>query len=144
MKEIMLSENQYRALLKIVYLGSWMANSFRDDPIPELESIEQYIYSFADEFECSHLVRHDVEMREYYPSDSMVKLMDIFVDEYNDETLWEELALLLARRDMIRNLGEKKVNSMSENERMKNEDVIVQKYYREFETNGIMNIHFKE
>jgi len=143
MKEIILSDNQFKALLKMVYLGSWMANSFREEPIPELESIEQYIYSFASEFGCGHLIGHDSESREYVPTDSFVSIMDVLVDDYNDETMWEELAYLLARRDVIRSFGEKKVSAMCEKELFKAEDPLVEKYYREFEKNGIMNLHFK-
>jgi len=37
-------------LLKMVYLGSWMANSAKDEPNGEYDAIEQYIFSLAKDF----------------------------------------------------------------------------------------------
>ena len=45
--KIELTQKQYEALLKIVYLGSWMASSTKDEPEMEYENIEQRILSFA-------------------------------------------------------------------------------------------------
>jgi len=37
---IELSKEQYVSLLKIAFLGEWMANSFREDRLPEYDDID--------------------------------------------------------------------------------------------------------
>ncbi len=61
--KIELTQKQYEALLKIVYLGSWMASSTKDEPEMEYEKIEQYILSFAKDFKMENFVGFDKKMK---------------------------------------------------------------------------------
>ena len=54
-----LSREEYRNLLKLVYLGHWVANSHRDEPVAELDEAENLIYSFAKEFDSTDIIDID-------------------------------------------------------------------------------------
>ena len=46
-----LTRKQFKALLKVVYLGNWVANAYRtEDMQKEYERIEDYIFSLAPQF----------------------------------------------------------------------------------------------
>jgi len=55
--KIFFTKKQYEALIKLVYLGDWMANSCKtgDERDMEIEKVEQYIYSFAKDFGMENL-----------------------------------------------------------------------------------------
>lgn len=49
--KIPFTKKQYENLLKLVYLGNWVANANRtDDRIEKYEEMESYIFSFAKDF----------------------------------------------------------------------------------------------
>lgn len=49
--KINFTKKQYQDLLRLVYLGNWMANANRtEDEIKSLNELEGYIFSFAKDF----------------------------------------------------------------------------------------------
>ena len=143
--KIELSDKQYEALLKIVYLGSWMASSTKEEPEMDYEEIEQYILSFAKDFKMEKYVGYDKKLKSYYPSEEFEDATDVVdqIEAYNEYTVWEALVLALSRRDLIKKYGAKKAEQMSDEELLEKEYPLIQKYEEEFREHGFDNLYVK-
>ncbi len=100
-----LTQKEYRLLLDILHIAEWIMNSYVIDDRPETEKyrrLEQKILSYADEMGCKGVVDYDKELGGYFPTREIEEgsAMD-FIDEYNEDTFWEELVSHLAERDFI-------------------------------------------
>lgn len=137
--KINFTKSQYRALIDLVYLGDMMTNGIRaEDRIEEYEELRKYIYSFAKEMGYEHLIKQEgkqyYETREY--EDSRVAE---YIEEYDEEIFWTELASRLAFRDTsnLQNmLNEKMEGDTYLREAWKKEN----DYLTEFGENGLKNI----
>jgi hypothetical protein len=143
--KIEFTKKQYEALLKIVYLGSWMASSTKEEPAKEYEIIEQYILSFAKDFKMENFVGFDKKLKSYYPSEAFEDATDVIdqIDAYDEYKVWETLVLSLAHRDIVKKYGEKKVEQMSEEEVLEKEYPLIQKYEEEFREHGFDNLYVR-
>ncbi len=70
--EIKFTKEQYEDLIKIVYLGNWMINTFRtDDRIEKFEELEQHILSYSREFGLQESIIYDDSLKKYYFTKSL-------------------------------------------------------------------------
>jgi hypothetical protein len=143
--KIEFTQKQYEALLKIVYLGSWMASSTKEEPAKEYENIEQYILSFAKDFKMDKFVGFDKKLKSYYPSEEFENATDVIeqIDDYDEYKVWETLVLSFSHRDIVKKYGEKKVEQMSEEELLEKEYPLIQKYEEEFREHGFDNLYVR-
>lgn len=142
MKTISLTDEQFKDLMQLVYLGNFMANATRnnDEMIEAFENIEQHIYTFAEQFGCGRYVdRHDA-VEGIYPTREFEEMMDRFVAEYDSDIFWEELLHRMTERDLVDAYGEPAVASMGIVERIEKERGFVQTYDKEFAENGLKNL----
>lgn len=143
--KIEFTKEQYEALLKIVYLGNWMASSTKETPEREYENIEQYILSFAKDFNLEKFVGFDQKQKSYYPSEEFENSTDVvqLIDAYDEYQVWEALVLSLSHRDIVKKYGEKKVEEMSDEELLEKEYPLIQKYEDEFREHGFDNLYVR-
>ena len=139
--EIKLTNEQYKALMQLVYLGNWMANAIRiDDKIKEFEEMEQYIFSFANakEADLKKYVEYDKQLKKHFPTNFFEEEMhERYIDDYEDEFFWDELTYTLGKRDFFKKFQEEKIRNMSKEEIFIKIDEFNDKYEKEFEENGI-------
>ena len=93
--DIQLTAEQAQNLLRLIYLGNWLANSERigteEDPlIDDFDSLQRQL------FELAAVPERAIE------SDSLVERM---IEEYREEVFWDELVERLAHRDFERLWG---------------------------------------
>ena len=140
--KIDLTKSQYETLLKVVYLGNWVAASVTEEAAKEFEDFEQYVLSLARDFELQEYVGFDEEENAWYPTEEFEEKTGVVdtIGDYNMHTVWEEMVLSLARRDLVAEYGEEKVQAMSEEEMMEKEYPLVVKYEEEFRENGFENL----
>ncbi len=109
-QQVLLTKKQYLALLKVVYLGNWMANAHRsgiegDARIEEYEAIEDYIFSLAPQFDLEKYVDHQKhDGKSYYPTwkfQEETKVHTVHA-EYDEETFWDEVCDRIGERDFER------------------------------------------
>ncbi|MCU6713290.1 hypothetical protein M6D81_31850 [Paenibacillus sp. J5C_2022] len=138
-----LSEAQYRALTKLVFLGNWIANStkLKDEQNLEMEELEQLIYSYSYEFEMNDLIEFDEKFNEYFPTRKFEEQLENFIDDYDNFNFWQELSSRLARRDLINEIGP--VSKLTDRHKER-EFEIEETYENEFEKNGLKNLVLKE
>jgi hypothetical protein len=142
--EIVLTEEEYKNLIEMLYIAEWVINAHNIDPDPstiKYTTLEQKILSLAKDFGHKELVDYDTKLREYFPSRTVEEgITEKYIEEYDNETFWNELIDRLVDRDMIRNNKAEDLNKMTIEERLEKEDPLRTKYETEFEENGIENL----
>jgi len=147
-RAITLTKKQFKALLKAVYLGNWVANAYRDGSpenphIKEYEKIEDYIFSLAPQFGLEKYMSHEVsDGDKYYPTNTFEETTDVHKlhEEYDNDTLFDELAERLGERDFFETYSLDEVRKMSREEFRDKLDEFVQVYHEEFEEFGIKRV----
>lgn len=139
--KIGLTKEQFEALLKLVYLGNWLANANRvDDKKKEYEEIEDYIFSFAKQFGFDEYVDdEEAEKGKFYPTRKFEEEIDIqeLIDEYDEETFWDELIDRLGERDFYQYYSQDEIQKMTQEERFGKICEFEEKWGEEFEKYGI-------
>ena len=119
--KINFTKKQYKDLLKLVYLGNWMANATKiDNKIKKFNDLESYVFSFAKNFGVKELT-HNENSKRYYPSADFESDEEIqtIIEDYNEEGFWDELIGKLTDIAMTKRFSEKKIKKMSRKEYMK-------------------------
>ncbi|HMK48524.1 MAG TPA: hypothetical protein VK435_00595 [Thermodesulfovibrionales bacterium] len=145
--KINFTKDQYENLIKLVYLGNWVINSYRtDNTVDKYDELEQYIFSFFEDFKMDKYIEHDRSVNQYFPTREFEEDTDVeeYRDEYDNYTFWDELVYRLARRDLIRKYGEATVLAMAPDDLMSKEEEFVEKYEVEFEVNGVENLEIRD
>ncbi len=140
MKTVKFAKEQYEQLVKLIYLGDWLVNSFRTERITEFENIENHLYSQAKDFGLDKLVVFDEETGKYFPADCLEEAVSQFIEEYDEDNFWGELCRKLGQRDFIRQHGQAAIQKMKLDEMLKEEGEFILKYAAEFEKNGLKNL----
>ena len=147
--QIEFSKEEYRTFLEILEIADWVLFAHRTDE-PEdrkqYRDFEQKMFSFAKELGFGNLVMYDDEMGKYFPTREHDENSPVrsFIEEFEEETFWDELVDRLADRDMLEELGEKKFLSMTREQRFMAHFDFEQKYQEEFEKHGIERLRIKE
>lgn len=140
--KINFTNKQYGNLLKLVYLGNWVANATRiDDQDKQLDALEGYIFSFAKDFGLSEYAdTDDPEMT--YPTRQFEERSGVqeLIEEYDDDTFWEELPERLGERDLLEQHSTSELEQMDLNERIHKLYANIGKWMDEFETHGITRL----
>lgn len=144
MVEIKLEKDDFDRLIKLVFLGNWLANLYREpaERLKEFDTLEQQLYSTAKENGFEHYFKSDGASKQLMPSEDFVLKTNLLklIDDYNEETFWNELAHRLAVRDLLQKYSEDDLDKMSTEEYQKNRQPFCDKYFNEFETNGLENL----
>jgi len=141
--EIKFTKKQYEDLIKLVYLGEWMINAYHtNDRVKNFEELEQYILSFYKDFGMEKYIVFDERLKRFFNTKAFEEETEVeqYIDEYNDNTFWDELLYRLANRDFVEQYGEKAIKKMTWEERIEKEQPFIEKYANEFERNGIKNL----
>ena len=148
MHNITLTKEQYHALLKIVYLGNWLANAIHDDTpedkrLNEYDQIESIIFSYAKQFGYEQYVdTKPSKDGKYYPTRKLEEepqVIDI-INQYNESTFWDEFVEHLAYRDFNNHYNRAQIRKMSQIERVDTIYKYIDKWADEVNTNGLNNI----
>jgi len=146
--KIEFNKEQFENLMKLVYLGNWMANANRtDDRIEKYEDLESYVFSFAKNFGLEEYVDDEsVGDGKFYPTRFFEEETDIneLHDEYDDETFWTELSDHLGERDFMRKYSKDDWDKMTQEERFLKRQECEIGWEEEFEKNGIERLEIRE
>ena len=138
--ELKLTKKQYETLMKLVYLGNWVVNGYKkEDKVLETDHLENYIYAKAGDFGLGDLVFYDEEFDGYYPASETEDAWMAEFDDFANDVYWDELMHRLAERDLETRYGQDAVEAMAPEERSKLEQELLDKYFAEFQKNGMNN-----
>jgi hypothetical protein len=147
--QIDFSKDEYYALLGILEIANWVLFAHKTDE-PEdrkvYKDLEQKIYSFAETFGFDDLIMFDKKYKEYFPTRKQDDNSPVrsFIDEFENDSFWDELIDRLSERDIQRDIGEKKLQSMTREERLKKYLKYEQSYQEEFEEHGIDRLGIRD
>jgi hypothetical protein len=136
--DIKLTRAQFETLMRLVYLGNWAVNGFRDkDKDPDTDALENFVYAKARDFGLGDRIIYDEEADAHFPTESQEAEWMADLDDYKNDLFWDELMYRLADRDLVARFGEANVEAMPAEERTRMEDELADQYYKEFEKTGL-------
>ncbi len=138
------SDQEYRRLMMLAYLGEWMLNAIRKDPDPAYEDTLSKVFSFAKETSLESLVLFNETTGAWDPQEAFEEEAHTMIDQYDDKTFWEELTARLTERDMNLAHGERAVRSMRPEQRTRAASPIAKAYTQEFEEQGLDRLRVAE
>lgn len=147
-KDLNLTDEQFRTLLKMAFYGDWICSSTKldeemDQEDKEVRELKDYILKQAKFFKCKEYVQKfaegDVELKEEVETKYLEK-----VYKYDEEIFWDNLIDKLVRRDMLKKYGEIGLGKMSYIEVITKEEEFRELYYSAFENSEIDSLVLKE
>jgi hypothetical protein len=142
--KIELTKQQLASLAKLVYMGNWLANSWRtDDVVQEFDEIESLVLNAAARNGLEEYVEYDEDEKTAFPSAELEEKMADMVDFYNDNTFWDHLIYRMADRDYARKYGDDALNELTTEKGMEREKPLLDKYEKEFNENGIDRLEIR-
>jgi hypothetical protein len=141
------TKKQVEFMIYSLYLSSWV--SYRDDeknPLSkEFEGLEQYFLGFAYNMKWFDWIDYDRSSATYIikPEREEELLADV-IDNYNEETFWEELKSRLAERDIQQNVPAADLEKKSAVELFKLRLSEETKYENEFREKGLERVEIKK
>ena len=143
--KISFTKDEYKSLLDIFHMATWVLyanNNEKSEDKAKYDVLEQKILKLATEFGYEKYVNYEAKDSAYIYSDEFekVSLSKKFIEEFEDETFWDEITTRLTRRDMVKKHGLETIKAMDLVGRIKEESAIGKKYYDEFVKNGLNNL----
>ena len=137
------SKEEYRTLVEAMQLANWVLHAYAEEERKETKNfreLEQKILSFSKDYGMEKDVHYDKRLEEYLPSRELEEGALTYVDDYNNDTFWDELMERLVMRDLIAQIGEDGLEALSFEQRIEKEEPIRLKYEDEFEKYGISRL----
>jgi len=140
--KIEVTPDQFKTLLKVAYLARWIATYRNAEDLEEYVSLEDYLFSLAEECGFERFAEYNEEIDGYVPSYEFEEETNIreMINEYEDSVFWDQLISRLVYRDLLRTFGEENLKNLDREEILKIQESIVRSYIQEFSKNGIENL----
>lgn len=99
-------------LLEVLYIADWILNAHKtreDTEIDRYKELEQKILSHVKDFGLENFVEWDPNYHEYHYTREFEERSPAmeFIEEFEDETFWDELINRLRMQDLIEKYGNK-------------------------------------
>ncbi|MCY0902826.1 MAG: hypothetical protein OWU32_11690 [Firmicutes bacterium] len=100
--QIDLSDEQYRKLAALIFLGEWIVNGGEKEPDDrkELQSAADFFYSLAPQFAVADWIGLCPDCGNVHANQTMEDALLPMMDEYDENTFWDVLAHHMAFRDL--------------------------------------------
>ena len=140
--KINITNKEYKTLLETLEIVDWVLHAHKTGQPEETKpfrEFEQKIFSLAKDFGYDHLIKYDPELKCFFPTKEFEETSPgmEYIEDFENESFWEDLIERLVERDLIWEMGEKKYLSLDPMERIEKEETHWKKYGDEFETHGI-------
>lgn len=135
---IELSKADMKLLLRYVYYGQWLLTATKTDPDEKYEAFYQRILSLMKNNNIEPRIEY--EHGSYGVSGELDDEYHKAIDDYNEDTFWEELLERLAQRDLSLKYTKKEIEDMGYPELSEKLDAEMEKYIDEIDRHGIGNI----
>ena len=148
--KIDITKEEYRDLLDLLYMANWVlhAHKTKEDPRARpYDKVMQKIYSSARATGFGRLIEYDPHDRRYYPTREFedTTKTEEFIDEFVDDSFWDELVYRLSERDAAHRLGGyAQFRLLSPEDRTALETPDRERYSEEFNKNGIDHLVIAE
>jgi hypothetical protein len=141
-----LSQQELETLVQMVSLAatvaSWNQKESAADHIAVFEDLESKILEKAGHSGLGNWIEFDEESQRYRLRREVEERMfhNECYDEFRNESFWDELAVRLADRDLIRAIGLRAWEKLSEEERRARTTAWEKRYWEEFTQHGVERV----
>ncbi|MCX6745842.1 MAG: hypothetical protein NTX00_02360 [Candidatus Parcubacteria bacterium] len=146
---IEINKSQYEDLIWSIQISGFIYGLLRDmvsqdynEKLSRNEELENYLLGFAKEYGQKKIVEEfdgkNVATHEY-----LDKVLDD-MSEYEDYIMWDELSSRLGARDFYQQHSKKELKKMTMQEILTKRFEFEEKYYKEFEENGLDRLGVNE
>lgn len=148
--KIEITNQEYRDLLDVLSMADWVMTAHKtgkDNRVAPYDRLIQKFYSLAKDMGCGDLVGHDTRRGRHYLTNAFEDNSRSweFIDEFTDETFWDELTHRMTERDLARTAGGyDKLRSLSREDWSSLEAPVHERYSDEFYENGIERLEIVE
>lgn len=123
-------------------VASWNQKPTSDGKITEFENFESRILEKAAQNGLGSLIEFDQETQRFRVKKDVEE--NLFYhecyEEFRNESFWDELTVRLADRDLVKSIGLKAWEAMSEEQRRAKTVAWEKRYWQEFSKNGIERV----
>ncbi len=147
---IQINKEEYADLVDLLHIAHWVLSAHKTQKDPHIEKYEELIqkfFSLARDMGRDDLIQYNGRMGKFIPSIKFEETSQAweFIDDFTNDTFWDELSNRLTQRDLERQEGgQENVNRLSMEERFKLEGSILERYSREFSEHGIERLEIVE
>jgi hypothetical protein len=143
--KINFTKREYQSLLDLLYVSDWIMSAYDETenskPLPH-DQLEQRLLSHAKDFGFEHYVDQDKAGGRYYPTRQFEDetIAQEIIDQYDEDTFWDELAHRLAQRDITLKYGREQLSKMDIEQVFEETSIIEDAYNKEFEETGLLKV----
>lgn len=140
------SQHELETLIQMVSLAatvaSWNQKQSAADRVAVFEDLESKILEKAGHSGLGEWIEFDVESQRYRLRPEVEERMfhTECYEEFRNESFWDELAVRLADRDLIRAIGFTEWERIGEEERRKRTAEWEKRYWEEFSKHGVERV----
>ncbi|MGB8657393.1 MAG: hypothetical protein WCE90_06355 [Candidatus Zixiibacteriota bacterium] len=141
--KIEFTPKEYECLLDVLYIADWVMNAHKVGENPRTEAykkLEQKLFSYAKDMGFENLIEYASDHKTYFPTREYEKTSSAreFIEEFENDTFWDELTSRLADRDSARKVGGvENLSKLSFEDRIKITLPLEEKYASKFEKRGL-------
>lgn|SRR5574341_660763 len=148
--KIEITKEEYRDLLDVLHMAEWMMHAHETEKAlgsGKYDEIIQKFYALAKDMGQESLIEYDPDLREYFHTrefDDATESWEI-IDDFTDDTFWDELVHRLTDRDLARKVGGyDKLDKFNMKERFALEGPVLERYSQEFDKRGLDRLEIVE
>ncbi len=125
-----------------VSVASWNQKEGSDGKVSEYEGFESRMLEKAAANGLGEMIEFDAESRRFRVRKEVEEKLFYHecYEEFRNESFWDELTVRLADRDLVKSIGLKAWEAMSEEDRRKKTVAWEKRYWEEFSKNGIERV----
>lgn len=142
--KIHFTKKEYLLLLDMLHIAEWVQTSHLENDEQKkftepYQQLMQKIFAYAREARCEQLLDYDKKSERYFPSRDYELNGDFrgFIEQFEEDTFWEELPMRLASRDLYIQFSEQEIMSMKPFDRATKLHELEEPYREELQENGI-------
>lgn len=136
-----LSNQQYLDLLKMVFLGSVVAEEIMDEEaLASMLTSQQVFYAASGPGKGNVYVGYDKKDDEYFIAEDIEDDMMELLNQYDEARFWESLVMRLTLRDLQKKYSEKELREMPEEKGTREMENIHSYYINEFDDHDLDNL----
>jgi hypothetical protein len=142
--ELSLNESEVKHLLEALVVYEWIANSPHEESDPSVDTFCQSLFTKLKSAGLKEPIKQTTDGVLSVSEDFFQQIHEDYIEAYNDDLFWSDLAFELGTRDLSKKYTEVEFQKLSEEEREKKAAIEIENYDKEFESYGIERLYLKK
>ncbi len=136
-----LTGKQYLDLVRLVFIGSLVAEEVADDEMmAKFIEAQQVLMAASGPGKGNSYIGYDPGDEEYFLAEDVEEPLLELLNEYDESRFWENLVMRLTLRDLQKKFSEKELDEMPDEKGAKEMEAIHSYYINEFDDNDLDNL----